>query len=137
MIARSVSRRPGEGGQAAVELVLVLPVVLLALLMVVQLGVLVRSQVLVVHAAREGARAAAIDGGAEAAAAGAARQTPGLEARRLAVSVRQLGDALPRVGVRVTYRAPTDVALIGPLLGDVTLSEEVVMLVEEPTAAPG
>ena len=60
MIARSVSRRPGEDGQAAVELVLVLPVVLLALLMVVQLGVLVRSQVLVVHAAREGARAAAI-----------------------------------------------------------------------------
>ncbi len=132
-----MSPRRGERGQASVELVLVLPVVVLALLMVVQLGVLVRSQVLVVHAAREGARAAAVEGGSRAAAVQAAREAPGLDPARLRVDVRSFGTDLPRIGVRVTYRAPTEVALIGPLLGDQTFHEEVVMLVEEPAPVPG
>ncbi len=56
--------RPPTGevaGQATVELVLVLPVVVLALLLVIQVGLIARAQVLVVNAAREGARAAAVE----------------------------------------------------------------------------
>jgi Flp pilus assembly protein TadG len=44
-----------------VELALVLPLVLLLLLGVVQVGLVVRDQILVVHAAREAAREAAVD----------------------------------------------------------------------------
>ena len=53
--------RRGDEGQAAVELALVLPLVVALLLAVVQVGLIVRDQVLVVHAAREAAREAAVD----------------------------------------------------------------------------
>ena len=43
------------------ELALVLPLVVALLLAVVQVGLIVRDQVLVVHAAREAAREAAVD----------------------------------------------------------------------------
>ena len=64
----------GEGGQSTVELVLLIPVVVLALLLVLQVALVARAQVLVVDAAREGARAAAVDG--PDAAASAASTTP-------------------------------------------------------------
>ena len=58
----SSSSAPGAGnddaGQAAVEVALVLPFLALVLLLVVQTALVVRDQVLVVHAAREAARAA-------------------------------------------------------------------------------
>lgn len=127
----------GAAGQAAVELVLVLPVVVLALLLVVQVGLVVRAQVLVVHAAREGARAAAVEGGSVAAARRAAAGVPGLVPGRERVRARVVGTgALRRVAVEVAYRVPTDVALVGPLVGEPTLRAEVVMLIEEPAPAP-
>ena len=61
--------RKGSEGQAAVELALALPLVALLLLALVQLGFLVRDQVLVVHAAREGVRSSATDNGVVAAVA--------------------------------------------------------------------
>ena len=51
----------GARGQATVELALVLPLILTMVLLALQIGLLARDQVLVVHAAREGARAAATD----------------------------------------------------------------------------
>lgn len=118
----------GEAGQAAVELVLVLPVVVVALLLVLQVGLVARDQVVVVDAAREGARAAAVEG--PDAAAAAARASPGLRADRLTVAADLTADGLIRV--RVRYRAPTDVALVGPLLGEPVLTAEVTMRREEP-----
>ena len=57
-----MTHRPrGDRGQAMVETALVLPLVVLFLLAVVQVGLVVRAQVLVTHAAREAARAAAVD----------------------------------------------------------------------------
>ena len=127
----------GAAGQATVELVLVLPVVGLALLLVLQVGLVVRAQVLVVHAAREGARAAAVEGGSVAAARRAATGAPGLDAARERVRARVVGrDELRRVAVEVVYRVPTDVALVGPLLGEPVLRAEVVMLIEEPAPPP-
>ena len=115
----------GERGQATVELVLVLPVVVMLLLLVLQVGLIARSQVLVVDAAREGARAAAV-GGSLSDVARAARQTPGLDPTRVSVSVDGGG---PGTIVRVTvrYRAPTDVALVGAVLGDRELTATVAM----------
>lgn len=119
-----------EAGQSTVELVLVLPVVVLSLLLVLQVALVARAQVLVVEAAREGARAAAVEGTAAAASAGAHR-TPGLRASALAVDA-SIGPVGGDARVTVRYRMPTDVPLVGPLLGDPVLTETVVMRVEGP-----
>jgi Flp pilus assembly protein TadG len=120
--ARARPRRTTERGQAAVELALALPLVALLLLAVVQVGVIVRDQVLVVHAAREAARAAAVDPRTGTARA-AALAGSGLEASRLAVELHP-GD---RVGVVISYRAPTSLPLIGPLVPDLTLRAKAAM----------
>jgi Flp pilus assembly pilin Flp len=114
--------RREERGQAAVELALALPLVALLLLAVVQVGLVVRDQVLVTHAAREAARAAAVGSPArDAALAGS-----GLRADRLVVEVRR--GELVRVTVR--YRSPTDLPLVGPLLPDLDLWAKAAMRTE-------
>lgn len=123
--------RRGEGGQATVELVLVLPVVVLALLLVIQVGLIARAQVLVVHAAREGARAAAVDG--PDAARAAVEASPGLADGRIEVaSATETSRSVDLVRVEVRYRVPTDVPLVGPLVGDPTLTAVVAMRAEGP-----
>jgi hypothetical protein len=116
-----VRGRRGDGGQATVELALVLPVVALLALLVAQVAVVAHRQVLVVHAAREAARSAAVAGsGAEVpdAARRGADLAGGLPRERLGVQATLVGD---RVEVVVTFDDPTDVAVVGPLLPDVTL----------------
>jgi hypothetical protein len=49
-----------QDGQATIEAALTLPIVLIALLMIVQVGVVVRDALSLTHAAREGARAAVV-----------------------------------------------------------------------------
>ena len=121
------SRRRGDAqGQATVELALALPVVVLALLLCIQVALVARAQVLVVDAAREGARAEAVRSGS---AASAARSTPGLDPTRASVAVGSVGSDAVQVTVR--YRAATDVPLVGALLGEPELSATVVMRSEE------
>ena len=128
-----MSRRRREGdaerGQATVEVALLLPVFAALLLAVVQVGLVLRDQVLVTHAAREAARAAAVDpqvavarGGAEAAAR--------LDPDRLSVELSGSTEPGGRLTVTVRYRAPTAVPLVGPLVGDRTLVAEATMRVE-------
>jgi Flp pilus assembly protein TadG len=124
-----IRRGRGDEGQAAVELALVLPLVALVLLAVVQVGLLVRDQVLVVHAAREAAREAAAAPAAEAARR-AALAGSGLDAGRLALSMSGRAGAGSRVRVEVRYRAPARVPLVGAALGDVTLEASATMRVE-------
>jgi hypothetical protein len=122
-------RSPGgsERGQATVELALVLPVVVLVLLAVVQVAVVARSQILVVDAARAGARAAAVRAGS---ATGAARATPGLRSDRLQLTESSAGPG-GDVVVHVRYRAPTEVPLVGALFGEPVLEATVTMAVED------
>ena len=122
-------RGHGERGQATVEAALVLPLITLLLLGVVQIGLLVRSEVLVTHAAREAARAAAVDADPQAAAR-AATTSSSLDARRMTVHVQGREGPGSRVQVEVTYSAPTDVPLVGSLLGDVDLHATATMRVE-------
>lgn len=125
-----MTRRAGrDGGQAAVELALVLPLVALLLLLVVQVGLVVRAQVLVIHGAREGARAAAVDP-AEGAAREAVLAGTDLDAARLEVEVTGRDGPGSRVSVEVRYHVPTDVPLVGALVGDVTLTGRASMRVE-------
>ncbi len=122
-------RERGDGGQASVELALVLPLVMILLLAVVQLGLLVRDQILVVHAAREAAREAAVEPAADAPRR-AALASSSLVGSRLTVT--SSGRAAPgsRVRVEVSYRAPTGVPLLGVALGDLTLRASATMRVE-------
>jgi hypothetical protein len=124
-----IRRRRDDGGQAAVELALVLPLVVAMLLAVVQVGLIVRDQVLVVHAAREAAREAAIDPDPSAARRAAADGTS-LLTTRLHVTVSERGGPGSRVRVDVRYDAPTDVPLVGAALGAITLHASATMRVE-------
>jgi Flp pilus assembly protein TadG len=118
-----------ERGQATVEAALVLPLVTLLLLAVVQIGLLVRAQVLVTHVAREAVRAAAVDADPQAARR-AATTSSSLDARRMTVHVTGRDGPGSHVRVEVTYSAPTDVPLVGGLIGDVILQANATMRVE-------
>ncbi|HEX2048050.1 MAG TPA: TadE/TadG family type IV pilus assembly protein [Acidimicrobiales bacterium] len=128
-------RDRGDGGQASVELALVLPLVLLLLLAVVQLGLLVGDQILVVHAAREAAREAAVDASPDAPRR-AALASSTLAGSRLTVTSTGRGGPGTRVRVEVRYRAPTAVPLLGAAVGDLTLRASATMRVEG-SSTPG
>jgi Flp pilus assembly protein TadG len=126
---RHASRGTGDEGQAAVELALVLPLVAILLLGLVQVGLVVRDQILVLHAAREAAREAAVDAGADVPARAAAASST-LDAGRLTVESSGRGAPGSRVRIHVSYRAPTDVPLVGGAIPDITLEASATMRVE-------
>lgn len=120
-------RRPRpDAGQATVELALALPAVLLALLAVVQAGLVVADHVATVHVAREAARAVAVDG--RPGAAQAAVADGGGEGCSAAVSrPAEVGATLT---VTVTCPSPTEVPLVGALVPDVDVRSRASMRVE-------
>ena len=122
----TAARRP-DRGQAAVELALALPVVVLVTLAVVQVLVVVGDQVAVELAAREGARAAAVAADPGAAAAGAARAAVALDPLEVVAAA-----GAEQVTVTVSYTSRTDVPLIGRLVGDVAVRASVTMAREPP-----
>ena len=113
-------------GQATVELALVLPLVLTLALVVVQVGLVARDSVRVAHAARSATRAASV-GLDDDSVRRAASEASGLAPSRLSVVIVRAGDW---VTVRVTYRCPTDVPLVGPLAPAVDLRDQLTMRVE-------
>jgi Flp pilus assembly protein TadG len=125
-----VRREAGDEGQAAVELALVLPLVLAMLLALVQVGLLVRDQVLVIHAAREAAREVAVDGSPGAGERAARAATSALRRDRLSVDSSGRSGPGSRVRVTVLYRSPTEVPLVGEAVGDLTVKGEATMRVE-------
>ncbi len=122
-------RRHRERGQSTVEVALVLPVVVVFGMIVAQVGLVMIDVVLVHHAAREGARAAAVEPTA-AAAEQAARASTRLDDQRLTIGLRGGTTTGDRLTVVVGYRSPTRLPLIGPLVPDVPLTAMVTMRVE-------
>jgi hypothetical protein len=119
-----------DEGQATVELALVLPVLVMLLMLVMQVGLVVRDQVMLIHAAREGARAAAVEddpGAARTAALAGARLDPD----RLEVTTRGRAGPGSYVTVTLTYPSLTDLPLVGRLVGDIELEASATMRVEE------
>jgi Flp pilus assembly protein TadG len=112
-----------------VELALVLPLVVMLLLAVVQLGLLVRDQILVVHAAREAAREAAVEPAADAPRR-AALASSTLTDDRLTVTSTGRGAPGSRVKVEVSYKPSTGVPLVGAAVGKLTLRASATMRVE-------
>jgi len=123
-------RARGSIGQSTVEFALVLPLVVLLVLFVVQGGLIVRDQLLVSHAAREAARAAAVtDEDRGGAALRAARGAGGLDPGRLSGTVSVV-DGGASVRASISYRSSTDLAFIGALVPDLDLDATVVMRIE-------
>jgi Flp pilus assembly protein TadG len=121
-----VSRPPRERGQATVEFALVLPVIVLALLAVLQVALVVRDRVALVHAAREAARAASVDPDPSRPVRAAQRTLPGSF-----VKIGPRPDVGEPITVTVTYRSSTDLPLVGVLFPDPLFESRVVMRVEK------
>lgn len=117
-------RLVGTAGQATVEFALTMPIVLVLILGMTQVGVAIRNELAVELAAREGARAASVS--AQPAGAASSAATAAVD---LPISVvTQVSD--DRVTVTVTYIDPTDVAIIGPFLGPSTHRATTTMALE-------
>lgn len=120
-----------QRGQSTVELALCLPLVAIVLAVVVQVGVIARDHVRVWHAAREGARVAAVDPDAEAVRRAA--ESSGLEPLTISIEPegieRRQGEP---VTVRVAYSPSLRVPVIGRLFEDLTLDADASMRIEQP-----
>jgi Flp pilus assembly protein TadG len=122
-------QRAAEGGQSAVELVLALPVLAVLVLALLQVVLVVRDQVLLTHAAREAAREAAVADDDDAGRRGALAAAR-LDGDRLEVRTSGRDGPGSRVTATLTYRSPTDVPVVGAMVGDVRLTASVTMRVE-------
>jgi hypothetical protein len=110
--AHAASSSTRQRGSAAVEFALVLPLVMVMVLALVQVGLLAKDQLVLVGAARAGAREAAVsrdDGRARDAAVNAAVT---LRANNVGVNVRRDGGVGTAVVVTVLYRASAVVPFI-------------------------
>lgn len=116
---------PDQRGQSTVEFALVLPVLLVVVLGILQVGAVVSAEIRLVHLCRMAARAAAVSGEPSA----SARLVIERFAENDDVSVQVTTDD-DTVTVVVRQNLPTDVALVGDLVPDVTLEESLTMLVD-------
>ena len=120
-----------EHGQATVELALCLPIVALVLAAVVQVGLLVGDQARLWHAAREAARAAAVDADPRSAAHAARRV--GLDDVEVSVRPEPVSRVQGRpVTVTLEYAPRERVPLLGRLLRRIELHATATMRIEQP-----
>jgi Flp pilus assembly protein TadG len=112
----SIPVKDAERGSAVVEFVLLLPVLLMVLLALVQVGVVARDRLLLAQAARAGAREAAITDTEGAVREAALHAAPGLDPDRLALDVARSGGRGTPVSVAVAYEIPVAGVLAGWLL---------------------
>src|SRR4051812_11385620 len=132
LMARQRSRGARRGGahpdpgQSTVELALVLPLFFGLLVLVFQVGLVARAEIMVTHAARAAVREAAVTRDGSKVAAAGTRALPGAH-----IHVVRRGPVGQPVTVEVTYVSHTDLPLIGPLLPDLTLRARADMEVEK------
>lgn len=119
-------------GSAAVELALVLPLALLFALALVQVGLLAKDALVVVQAAREGAREATVSSDQERVRQAALRGG-GLPPDRTDVTVQRAGGVGQPVTVRVSYRAPMVVPFVEWLFPDEVAVESEATMRQETT----
>ena len=105
--------RHRDDGTVVVEFALLLPVLFLVLLAAVQVGVLVRDQLVLTQAARAGAREAAVTLDEGVVRAAVERAASGLDGASLGMSVTREGSQGAPVTVGVSY----SVDVVGPLAG--------------------
>ena len=120
-------RLRSDRGSASVEFALVLPILLVLVLAVVQVGLFVRDDLVLVGSARAGARQAAVSADDASVRDAVARGAPGLDPSRIDVAISRTRRGGPAT-VSVTYAAPQAVPFVGWLFpGTVTLQATAVM----------
>ena len=117
--------RPDHAGQSTVEFALVLPMIFGLLVLVFQVALVSRDEVLVTHAARAAVREASVTPDTARVAAAARRSLASADVR-----VVQRGAVGEPVEVEVSYVSVTDLPIVGALLPDLTLHSHAVMRVE-------
>ncbi len=104
-----------------------LPLVLVLVLALVQVGLFVRDRQLVEAAARAGARVAAVEDDMAAIRAASLAAAPGLEPALASLEVARSGTRGDPVEVRIVYTDPARVPLVAWLVGGgVTMSSSAV-----------
>jgi Flp pilus assembly protein TadG len=102
----------GEGATASVEFALVLPLVLLMVLALLEVGILVKDRLVVEGSARAGAREAAVTVDDAAVRQAVVDASASLDPAALEVTVTRTGGAGTAVTVAVTYHAGVEVPLV-------------------------
>ena len=110
--------RRSERGSAVVEFALVLPLVLLVVLALVQVGLFARDRLLVEAAVRSAVRAAAVQDDDAAVRAAALAAAPGLVEANLTLAITRAGARGSPVTVHVTYVDPVRVPFVRLFVGD-------------------
>ncbi|HXF71377.1 MAG TPA: TadE/TadG family type IV pilus assembly protein [Actinomycetota bacterium] len=110
---RRVMGSPEARGQAAVELALVLPILLLVGLALVQVGLLARDRLVLEQASRAGAREAAVTPDEEAVRRAVVAAAPGLDLGAIELEVARAGSAGDPVTVSLRYADPVRVPFVG------------------------
>jgi hypothetical protein len=108
--------RVRERGSAAVEFALLLPILLLLLVALVEVGVIARDSLVLTQASRAGAREAAVQGTMEAVDEAVRAAAVGLDPDRISVVATWSGARGAPVTVDVAYEAPVASLLAGWLL---------------------
>lgn len=120
-----------EDGQSTVEVALCLPIVVIVLAAVVQVGLVAIDHVRLWHAAREAARVAAVD--SDAAEIRRAAEQGGLQPLEIEIApedlYRRQGEP---VTVMVSYAPSTRVPVIGAMVDGFRLTAAASMRIEEP-----
>jgi hypothetical protein len=118
-----------ERGQSTVEFVLVLPLVLMLLLGLLQVGVMLRDQLLVVSAAREAAREAAVGADSARWLEAGRRAAPGLDLQFGVRGGRNRGDPIEVVVSAHPHQLP----VVGGIVKNRVLRAAATMRAEAPS----
>ena len=116
-----------DRGQAAVEFAIALPLVVMLVLGVLQVVIVVRDQIAIELAAREGARAASVSASPTVAARSAATNSTDLDPIDVSTTV-----TASRVRVTVSHTTASRLPPLGLVIDDVDLSASVEMAREPP-----
>jgi Flp pilus assembly protein TadG len=92
-----------ERGTATLEFAMVLPILLILVLALVQVGLIVRDQLVLVGAARAGAREAVVTPDDDRVRSVTAAAAPGIDASTMVVSINRTGRGDP-ASVSIDYR---------------------------------
>jgi Flp pilus assembly protein TadG len=115
---RSASRGRGERASASVEFALALPLVLIMAMALLQVGLLVKDQLVVEGTARAGARQGAVSTDDAEVIQAVENAAVSLDPDRLDVEIEREGGVGTPVAVRVVYHAPVAVPLVDWLFPD-------------------
>lgn len=131
--ARRLSREGlAQAGQSTVELALVLPLVLILVLGLMQVGVMIRDQIMVLGAAREGVRQAIVTPDRDQITTAAAAAAPGLE---LTVAVERGTERGDPAHVQVSA-PPAQLPFVGHIVAGLTMEASATMRMERSDDAP-